>query len=178
VSVCTQAADSGAPIGKLCNWAEKCGLQNCITIDRDMGAAPPRQTEFLFEIKGSSFTEQLNFALSAYTDFGFPAIPEEALDILRQIAPKKILMSIVICVSGFVRLGLLASNPPKPIVESLCNLSGGNFEQLLRFETAIESSGPDFVEFVFLSDGFGYGVYKEGFDIMFHYMIGEETEDN
>jgi hypothetical protein len=84
---------------------------------------------------------------------------------------------VVTCVSGFVRIGLLASSPPKIIVESLCNLSGGNYEQLTRFESIIESKGPDFVEFQYLSDGFGYGVYREGFDIIFHYLLGEETEN-
>jgi len=75
ISVCTQAADSGPAVTRLVTWAEKCGLEGCLTIGRDMGAAPPRQTEFLFEIKGGNFTEQLNHALSAFTDFGFPAIP-------------------------------------------------------------------------------------------------------
>jgi len=177
LSTCSQAADSGYAVQKITDWAEQCGIEHCGSIGRDMGAAPPRQTEFRFQIQGDTLSKQLDYALAAFTEFSFPPIPEEALDLLRQIQPKKIQITVVTCASGFVRLGLLASNPPKQVVESLCNLSGGNFEQLCRFESVIEANGPDVVEFQYLNEGFGYGVYKEGFDIIFHYNLGEEEEE-
>jgi len=33
--------------------------------------------------------------------------------------------------------------------------------------------GPAFVEFQYLKEGFGYGVYPEGFDIVLHYSVSE-----
>jgi hypothetical protein len=35
-------------------------------------------------------------------------------------------------------------------------------------------NGPEYAEYQYLSKGFGYGVYKEGFDVVFHYKVGEE----
>jgi len=139
-----------------------------------MGAAPPRQTEIRLEITADEPLKLIEKVLLAYEEFGFPSIPDEAVDIVRSISPKKFVMSLITSSNGFVRLGLLTPDPPKAMVESLCNLSGGNSEQLSRFEHAIGVSGPEYVEFYYLMEGFGYAVYKEGFDIIFHYKIGEE----
>jgi len=141
-----------------------------------MGAAPPRQTEIRFLIPGANFSVQIGKAISAYADFGFPAIPDEALEILKHSNPgAQLSMSVITSSEGFVRLGLFSPNPPINVVESLCNLSGGNAEQLFKFEKALGAEGPAFVEFQYLMENYGYGVYKEGFDIVFHYKVGEES---
>jgi len=169
-----EAGDPGDPISKVLTWAHTHGVETCTSVGRDMGAAPPRQTEIRVLLAGS-FEQQLQKAVSAYSEFGFPQIPEEALELLKQAKPPHLCMSVITSSEGFVRLGLMAPDPPKVTVESLCNLSGGNTEQLLKFEHAIGVHGPSYVEFQFLVTGFGYGVYKEGFDIIFHYRVGEES---
>jgi hypothetical protein len=83
-------------------------------------------------------------------------------------------MSVITSSEGFVRLGLLCPLPDRVIVEQLCAIGGGNVEQLSRFEAALGVSGPAFAEYQYLMKGFGYGVYKEGFDVVFHYDVGEE----
>jgi len=171
-----EAGDPGDPISKVTTWAERNQISRCLCVGRDMGAAPPRQTEIRFEVVGDNFQKKLERSLSAYGEFGFPAIPEEALEILKLVNPSNLIMSVITSSEGFVRLGLLVPNPPRITVESLCNLSGGNSEQLFRFEKSIGVTGPEFAEFQYLMEGFGYGVYKEGFDIIFHYKVGEESK--
>jgi len=41
----------------------------------------------------------------------------------------------------------------------------------------LAKDGPDWVEYQHLMKGYGYGVYKEGFDVVLHYDVGSETYD-
>lgn len=70
-----EASDPGEPINVVSQWAESHGIARCTSVGRDMGAAPPRQTEIRFFLAGNSFDEQLQCALSAFQSFGFPNIP-------------------------------------------------------------------------------------------------------
>jgi len=172
-----ECGEPGNPFSKVSQWTETNNITQCHSVGRDMGAAPPRQTEIRFDIPGANFSLQLQKALTAYSEFGFPLIPDEALEILKQANPSCLSMSVITSSEGFVRLGLFAPNPPRHVVESLCNMSGGNAEQLFKFEKSLNVDGPAYVEFLYLMENFGYGVYKEGFDIVFHYKVGEETAD-
>ena len=40
-----EAADPGDPSKKVTDWAERHGVEKSFSVGRDMGAAPPRQTE-------------------------------------------------------------------------------------------------------------------------------------
>jgi len=178
IKLALESADSGQPSSKVLQWVQSNNIEPCISIGRDMGAAPPRQTEIRFEITGSKeFQGKLKKATTAYREFGFPAIPEEALEILDQSKPTdKLFMSVITTSEGFVRLGLFSTAVlHRQMIESLCNLSGGNVEHLLKFEKALGVDRPRYVEYQYLMENYGYGVYKEGFDIVFHYMVGEES---
>lgn len=50
-------------------------------------------------------------------------------------------------------------------------MGGGSPDHLFQFESALGVSGPAYAEYQYLMKGFGYGVYKEGFDIVFHYEV-------
>lgn len=82
-------------------------------------------------------------------------------------------IQVVTSSEGMVRLGLLFPNPSKNAMQSLCNMSNASFSALMSFESAlgVEKTGPAFVEFQYLMRGYGYGVYKEGFDVVFHYTV-------
>jgi len=137
-----------------------------------MGAAPPRQTEFVFIIPGESFEEQLQRALSACSEFGFPPIVDEALEILRRSPNPGLIISVITSSEGFVRFGLQAPQPRKDTVQQLCEMSGaGCTEKIMSFQEKIGGLSPHFVEFQYLVEGFGYGVYNEGFDVVFHYKL-------
>mmetsp|Transcript_18258 Transcript_18258/g.30448 ORF Transcript_18258/g.30448 Transcript_18258/m.30448 type:complete len:502 (-) Transcript_18258:267-1772(-) len=172
-----EAADDGEPSRIVNEWAEKHGVDKSYSVGRDMGAAPPRQTEIRMRLPGSDFQTQLKIGLDAFTAFDFPPLPTNALSILQEATEPGICMSVITSSEGFVRLGLLVPKPSQDTVKKLCSISGANYEDLFEFENSLGSSGPYFAEYQFLKEGFGYGVYKEGFDIVFHFLVGTETID-
>jgi len=169
-----EASDAGDPVNRLAQWAEENGIQRCLSVGRDMGAAPPRQTEIRFLVTGESFDEQLQRGLSAFDAFGFPAVPDEMLSLIRASPRAGLALSVITSSEGFVRLGLLTPDPDRNIVEQLCQVGGGTPAQLFQLEQSLGVNGPAFAEYQFLNKGFGYGVYKEGFDVVFHYNVGDE----
>ncbi|KAN0045061.1 hypothetical protein ACTA71_006589 [Dictyostelium dimigraforme] len=176
-----EASDAGEPTRKLSEWAESNEVVNCYSIGRDMGAAPPRQTETRFKLPGPDFIAQLNLAVDAFKTFEFPPIPSNALEILYQssntLEAGGLCLSVITSSEGFVRLGLLIPKPTRDVVGQLCEIGQANRERISKFETALGGCGPAFVEFQYLQKGFGYTVYKEGFDIVFHYMVGEDQSE-
>lgn len=179
IKLALEAADPGEPATKLKQWADKHSIDKCYAVGRDMGAAPPRQTEFRIRLPNMDFTNQLRLCIDAYESFGFPPIPQDAMELLKKAAPPHLCISVITSSDGFVRLGLLAPKPSTDTVVKLCTLTGGGgaHNQLAALEGAIGGDGPSYVEYQFLKEGFGYGVYKEGFDVVFHYDIGEEKTD-
>jgi len=169
-----EAADPGEPSKKVLEWGEKHHVEKCFSVGRDMGAAPPRQTEIRVRLPGDGFPSQFIVAEDAYKMFGFPPIPEGPMQVLTDWKPVGLCLSVITSSEGFVRLGLMAPNPTTDLVLKLCQLVKAGNEQLAAFEGSLGSEGPSFVEFQYLKEGFGYGVYKEGFDIVFHYHAGEE----
>jgi hypothetical protein len=171
-----EASDAGDPINRVEQWAEANNVTRCISVGRDMGAAPPRQTEIRFAIPGDTFDEQLDRGLSAFEAFGFPDIPDDMLSLIRSSPVAGLNLSVITSSEGFVRLGLLCPSPDQGTVEQLCNVAagGGSYQRIRSFENALGIEGPAFAEYQYLMKGFGYGVYKEGFDVVFHYDVGEE----
>jgi hypothetical protein len=170
-----EATDPGEPSAKFAAWCERKEVLNCYSVGRDMGAAPPRQTEIRLKLPGDSFDHQLALALDAFNEFGFPNLPEEALSIVRSVPKAGLRLSVVTSSEGFVRLGVMIPDPDRTALDRLCPLSGASSsDPLIRFSDSLGLAGPHFVEFQFLMKGFGYGVYKEGFDVIFHYNVGRE----
>jgi len=170
-----EAADPGDPVKKVGEWAEKHSVDQCFSVGRDMGAAPPRQTEIRVKIPGDDIEAQLRVALDAYECFEFPSPPDDAVKILRS-SPNSggLRLSIITSSEGFVRLGILSPNPSSEVVTKLCSMSNAPKDSLDRFQRSLCVNGPAFAEYQYLKEGFGYGVYPEGFDIVLHYSVGEE----
>mmetsp|Transcript_3897 Transcript_3897/g.5841 ORF Transcript_3897/g.5841 Transcript_3897/m.5841 type:complete len:500 (-) Transcript_3897:103-1602(-) len=174
-----EAADPGGPSKMVAEWAEKYSVEKCFSVGRDMGAAPPRQTEIRVRLPGTTFEAQLNVAQEAFTMFSFPAIPDDAMNALKAEAKLGLCLSIITSSEGFVRLGLMSPDPSTDTVLKLCECVGANSNATLAaFEGAMGSKGPQYVECQFLKEGFGYGVYHEGFGILYHYNVGTETESS
>ena len=169
-----EAADPGEPSKKVLEWSEKNHVEKCFSVGRDMGAAPPRQTEIRVRLPGDVFEDELRIAEDAYTMFNFPFLSEGPLQVLKDWKPTGMCLSVITSSEGFVRLGLMAPKPSTDTVLKLCQMVNAGSDQLAAFEGSLASDGPAFVELQYLKEGFGYGVYKEGFDIVFHYLAGEE----
>lgn len=168
-----EAADPGDPAKKVTEWAAKHGVDKAFSVGRDMGAAPPRQTEIRVHLPGNDFNVQLEMGLDAFKSFDFPQVPDNALSILQSSNTPGLCLSIITSSEGFVRLGLLAPSPSPDTVQKLCTVAGTSGTEIADFEKAL-SCAPSFAEYQILKEGFGYGVYKEGFDIVFHYNVGGE----
>jgi len=178
LKLAAKAADNGDAIRTFTEWAEAAGITNIFAVGRDMGAAPPRQTEFRLKLPGATPQAQIKLGLDAFEAFDFPRVPEDVTKIINGAANQVgCTMSVITSSEGFVRLGLLIPKPSTDTVLALLDIAGGNKNSLALFEGSLHSSGPSFVEYQYLQKGFGYGVYKEGFDIVFHYDVGEETVD-
>jgi len=175
----TEAADedSNGHLASLKKWAESNNIENATSVGRDMGAAPPRQTEIRVELPGRTFKERLEVAKGGFKLFGFPELPEDAMTILKeedQDADIRLCFSIVSSSDGPVRAGILYPNPSISLVVRCCNVVSADKEALANFEGAINVEGPAFAEWQYLKEGFGYKVYNEGFNFTFHYDIGSE----
>lgn len=173
VELALEAGDKGEPMTILGDWAKTNGISSCYSISRDMGAAPPRQTELKFKIPGDSFDSQLSVALTSFEAFGFPPLPQEALSIIKSYELKMgIRLSVTTTSEGFVKLGVLLPSPDQRMIDRLCPMCGASSsEPLTTFSSKLGVSLPSFVEFQYLNQDYGYGVYKEGFDVVFHYDL-------
>jgi len=177
-----EAADQGDAIKEFALWAESHAITTAFAVGRDMGAAPPRQTELRFRLPGNTAADQITVGLTAFSAFKFPPLPDAALTVLKSCKAENtpeafVSLSVITSTEGFVRLGLLVPRPSVSDVQALCRSAGASPDNVASFEHSIELSqgeGPLYVEYQFLQKPFGYGVYREGFDIVFHYRIGAE----
>lgn len=172
-----ETCDGGEPSKKISAWATQHDITHAYSVSRDMGAAPPRQSELKFQIPGDNFQQQLEIALSAFSAFNFPALPQEALDIINSSEQRcGIRLSLIVISQDFVQIGLLLPSPDQKMIDRLCPLSGASSsEGVTKFASTLGASLPSYVEFQYLKKPYGYGVYKEGFDVVFHYEVCKET---
>ena len=95
------------------------------------------------------------------------------MNIINQHAPQSITLSIVTCPDGFVQLGIWIPGTSRDIVSQLCDelKVAKGIENLMDLERSLGREGAGWIEYKHLMTGFGYGAYKEGFDVMLHYTI-------
>jgi len=170
-----EAADAGDPTRRVMQWIEKHNVTRCFSVGRDMGAAPPRQTELRVVLPGADAASQLMAAQDAFASFDFPAIPDQMLALISPFQPSEpYCLSIVTSSDGFVRIGLLIPKPPRDLVGQMVDAAGGKRDAVETFANTVGCQVPQYAEYQYLMKGYGYGVYKEGFDVMLHWNIGEE----
>jgi len=174
ISLSSEVIDAGDAKSKLLDWFKTNGITNILSIGRDMGAHPPRQTELRFALPGNTYEEKISKALNAFDTFQCSRMPSDALEIIKEKPKEEVLMNIVISSMGFVQVGLILPSPDDNNVNKLCALCGSSYDSIKKLQETIRVNNPSYVEFQFLMTGFGYGVYKEGFDVFFHYKVGEE----
>jgi len=171
IKLALAASDPGDPTTVVEEWATKHNVKQSYSVGRDMGAAPPRQTEIFLQLPGDDVDTQISIALDAFSAFQFPPIPDGATKIMKEKSNAGICLSIITSAEGFVRLGILVPKPSRDCVDALCSIVDASADNIHRLESSIQSSGPAFVEYQHLTEGFGYGVYNEGFDVVFHYSL-------
>lgn len=166
-----EACDQRETLKMILKWSEKYNVEMCKSISRDMGAAPPRQSELKFDIPGNSFEDQLRCALDCLDMCGFPPFLESLDNIIKLYPNKGLSISLVTSNEGFVKFGLWIPDPPLSYVEKLCQMNGDDFEKIRNVGKSLDVESPTYVEYQYLQKRYGYGVYKEGTDINFHYAL-------
>eukprot|EP01118_Nematostelium_gracile_P019110 TRINITY_DN872_c0_g2_i2.p1 TRINITY_DN872_c0_g2~~TRINITY_DN872_c0_g2_i2.p1 ORF type:complete len:438 (-),score=129.48 TRINITY_DN872_c0_g2_i2:24-1337(-) len=127
LKLAAEAADSGDAIRTFTNWADSNNISQVYAVGRDMGAAPPRQTELRIKLPGSTLQNQVNLGLSAFTAFDFPPVPD---DVVRMTQLKNgpsadsCCLSVITSSEGFVRLGLMIPKPNTETVLALLDIGG------------------------------------------------------
>jgi len=176
IKAAIEAADAGEPSRRVMQWIEKHNVTRCFSVGRDMGAAPPRQTELRVVLPGPDAATQLTVAQDAFASFDFPPIPDNMLALISTLQPSEpYCLSIVTSSDGFVRIGLLIPKPSRELVGMMVDATpGGRRDAVEAFANTVGCQIPQYAEYQYLMKGYGYGVYKEGFDVMFHWNIGEE----
>jgi len=175
LKLAVEAADACPAVTKFTEWCDSHNISTLCAVGRDMGAAPPRQTELKIRLPGATADEQIKKGLSAFSAFDLPEVPATPLGILQKSRPESGCYLVVVTSSeGFVRVGLMVPRPSDETVMALCQCADGNSDEVANLEGALGATGPAFVEFQYLQKGFGYGVYKEGFDIVLHFDLGKE----
>jgi len=168
--------DSLKAVKTFTQWTELNKIDDCVYVGRDMGAAPPRQTELRVRLNQQSVAEQLNAALSAVKAFRFPDIPNNILNILRQFTNPGLVLSVITSSEGFVKIGIMFPNPNWNVALQLLE-EGRKFSDSTpapidifgKLNSFFRGNGPEYIEFQYLNPGFGYNVYKEEFNVFVHY---------
>eukprot|EP00026_Physarum_polycephalum_P010588 Phypoly_transcript_10755.p1 GENE.Phypoly_transcript_10755~~Phypoly_transcript_10755.p1 ORF type:complete len:406 (+),score=59.06 Phypoly_transcript_10755:45-1262(+) len=173
-----EVSDFGHPGRTVLAWAEKNKITHCFSVGRDMGL-PPRQTEIRVSLKGD-FLAQVYAAIDSFSFFGFPSVPFLVREVIERSEPENLendplCLSIIFNSMGFVQLGIHIPNPSPETVSALCSFAPEAIDDSLGTRRAkLEQmvGNPVVAEYSCLAEGYGYGVYHEGFDVMLHYKVG------
>ena len=169
-------AEPGMAVTVLEQFIKKHNITIITNVGRDMGAAPPNQTEILCELPGN-LEKQIEIALDAFEMFEIPSMPGKIIDILKNYSNPGLSLSVITSSAGLARIGILVPSPSVEYVDKLCEIMASSYEDIHEFEKQI-SCKPRFVEYQYLCQGFGYCAYNEGLDIVFHYPLCAYKYDN
>lgn len=160
-----EACDEGPARKKLEDWVKQHNLHSGVLLARDMGASPPRQTEIRLPLP-HDFAKNFDLLTNALKTFSVPEITSDYQKAIRKWSPTKIELSVVTSSEGFVRVGIIFSDPTPEVVEAL----GGHNRPFMDFQKNIKKQ-PSTIEIQYLMEGFGYAVYQEGYKIKLHYTL-------
>jgi len=153
----------GTPAKKITSWANKYQIPYLV-IARDVGETIPRPFELRFSLPSDNSKQKV---LEAWTDFGFPQIPQNFLELLESKGEWK--LGVTSTDEFFVKISILIVPKDEKHLEEVCQAASVDRQKILEFGKKLGKETPDFIEFQHLMEGFGYGVYKEGFDPHFVY---------
>jgi len=106
-------------------WAETYNITKCVYVSRDIGVAPPRQSEYMIKVPGETYEEQLNCCLDGVKSF-LPSnyLPTSVTNVLEKFKPVGLLFFVTVTSDGFCKMGILVPSTIKlrnAIIESAIN---------------------------------------------------------
>ncbi|KAL7715229.1 PH domain-containing protein [Entamoeba marina] len=180
ISVIGLIAEECKYVDILTKWVQESGITQIVHVGRDMGCTPPRLSEFRFVLEGALNIriQRLNNAIYKFSLTNFPPDILSILNTLNE-AYTYFIVNVIVCLDGFVRFGVFVPNPTDDIVHRFLNSVGTSAEsQQLHDNLSKDTTiSVQFVECSYLNNGFGYGVYKEGWDVNVHYYLGADKNN-
>jgi len=167
LALCT--LDGERSKNQLQSWANQFMITECNYLSHDMGAEPPRRTEFHFNLKNFSFEKQMEIIKSAFK-FSALEIPEDFMNIILMVKEQPLILTFNLTGEEFVKLGVLL---PDPTMEQVNLVSGENRKTLTRFERTMEVK-PCLIEGVSVNKNWSY-IFNEGWNVYLHYKLTETT---
>lgn len=156
----------------LFRWASQHDIRTVTSVGRDMGATPPRQTDFKLRILGPNQVKA-SVIKDACQQFQFPDIPVELEEAINNLpsTTSEVTLSVVTSPNGFAKIGVIIPEPTAQTVASLLECVSGDINE---HQKMINTFGkPLAIEYAYLNDGFGFEVYKEGADVHVYYNLGQ-----
>jgi len=109
--------------------------------------------------------------LKAWSAFGFPAIPDSVLPTIPSHFSTPWQLNVTITDHNFMKIEVLVPNSTQDQIDNICSSLMYDPDKIRAFAHTVDKNLPDFVQYQLLSEGFGFGVYKEGFSVSFVYNI-------
>ena len=181
------AVGRGEGAQAVAQWAAAHGVAACRELTHDVSGIPPQTTQLRVELPGADAASQLAVAADALARFRMPPLPEAAATLLcgsqqegaAQPAPAEPLQLVLSLTETTVTAaGLYVPAPSAALVPPLLDFAHGSKDTYERFATGIGSPVPQFVLVTCTAPGAGNTMYKEGFDVLFGWNVGEETLDS
>jgi len=96
------------------------------------------------------------------------------LKIIENSKPE-LLLSICVAEDEFSKLGILFPVAAIETVEKVCEMFGNSYSTIQKVlkNFSLPKKPNAYIEFMVLREGFGFGVYQEGFNAIFHFSLEE-----
>ena len=106
--------------------------------------------------------------------FDFPMqLPEEAIKLMEMGSKAEMILSICLADDEFVKIGILQPITDFQLISQTCQMVGKNYPSIQKLQKYVNfNENTSYVEYVFLKEGFGFGVYQEGFNVILHFDFG------
>ena len=162
-------------------WAAAHGVAACREVTHDVSGIPPQTTQLRVELPGADAAAQLAVAADALARFRMPALPDAVAALLRACpttAAEPLQLVLSLTETTVTAAAVHVPAPPAALVPPLLDFAHGAKDTYERFATGLGSPVPHFVLVTCTAPGVGNTMYKEGFDVLFGWNVGDETLDS
>jgi len=162
-------------------WVQRYNILKCISITRDIGTDPPRQTGFMFKVPGETYEAQIICCIDGINTFsGEGNLPDNVVKVLEKYKPIGMHFFVTITSEGFCKFGILVPINTYELRNAFiaCNtqvntnkIDPKEFFDKFSKETKTQAK---YARLHWIIPHFGYGLYVEGFQIAFDFDFGLE----
>ncbi|KAL7712742.1 PH domain-containing protein [Entamoeba marina] len=179
VSVIENIADNCVYTDKLAQWLYESRITKCTLIGRDIGDNPPRISRFQF-LLDENVKDRYDTLMGSLKKLSLQNLPDSMQKVFYSIKNDLpcLVIDIQICIDGFVRFGFLIPNLNDDDAIKFLKAAKATDKEIEIHKSLMENNtiSIQYLECSLLNNGFGCGVYKEGWDVHVHYFLGSEKK--